>query len=215
MIVAFFDVDNTLIPDPSMEIRFIGYLIRKGVLDIKDGLRVLFRFIIYLLILSPGLIRYNKIYLKGKEASEIKALAKDFFYSEIVPKISQKALAAIEGHRSEGHKILFITGTLDFLAELIRDYLRADGLIVSQLEQVGGRYTGRTSSPFPYKKGKRELIGEYAEEEGIELDLSYAYGDRYSDRFLMGIVGHPVAVNPDRRLLRVARLKGWDVKWWD
>lgn len=215
MIAAFFDVDNTLFPDPSMEIRFIGYLIRKRKLDIRDGLRVSFKFIVYLLLLSPGRLRYNKVYLKGKGVSEIKALAKDFFSLEIAPRISKEALATIEEHRKKGHKVLLITGTLDFLAELMKDYIKTDDLIVSTLEQIGGRYTGRTSSPFPYKEGKRELIERYTEREDIELELSYAYGDRYNDRFLMEIVGHPVAINPDRRLFMVARLRGWEVRWWD
>jgi len=45
--------------------------------------------------------------------------------------------------------------------------------------------------------------------EDIDLKQSRAYSDSFSDLSMLEAVGFPVAVNPDRRLRRVARERGW------
>ena len=52
---------------------------------------------------------------------------------------------------------------------------------------------------------------ELAESENIDLSESYAYSDSESDLPMLRAVGHPVAVNPDRELERVAREEGWRI----
>jgi hypothetical protein len=55
-------------------------------------------------------------------------------------------------------------------------------------------------------------MAEVAAAEGIDLAASYAYSDSYTDAPMLEAVGHPVAVNPDRVLLKLAREKGWEVR---
>src|SRR3712207_7777615 len=62
------------------------------------------------------------------------------------------------------------------------------------------------STLFPYT-----TLFRSAQAEGIDLAASYAYSDSESDLPMLRAVGHPVAVNPDAPLLRVAREEGWDV----
>ena len=52
-----------------------------------------------------------------------------------------------------------------------------------------------------------------AVKEGIDLANSYAYSDSITDLPMLELVGHPVAVNPDRELTRVARERDWDMRW--
>jgi hypothetical protein len=54
-----------------------------------------------------------------------------------------------------------------------------------------------------------------AEREGIDLSESFAYSDSESDLPMLRAVGHPVAVNPDAELMRVARDEGWQVMTFD
>jgi len=74
-----------------------------------------------------------------------------------------------------------------------------------------GVYTGRPGGPFTYREGKAQAIRELAEREGIDLAASYAYSDSESDLPMLRAVGHPVAVNPDKELARVAREEGWEI----
>ena len=54
-----------------------------------------------------------------------------------------------------------------------------------------------------------------AEREDIDLAASWAYSDSESDLPMLRAVGHPVAVNPDAALARVAREEGWEILRFD
>ena len=76
---------------------------------------------------------------------------------------------------------------------------------------LGGAVTGREGGPFNYREGKAQAIRELAEREDLDLGASYAYSDSESDLPMLRLVGHPVAVNPDKTLARVAREEGWEI----
>jgi phosphoserine phosphatase len=90
-----------------------------------------------------------------------------------------------------------------------------DGGIGSRSEIVDGVYTGRAGGPFTYREGKADAMRELAAREGIDLARSWAYSDSESDLPMLRAVGHPVAVNPDAVLARVAREEGWAVLRFD
>ena len=62
---------------------------------------------------------------------------------------------------------------------------------------------------------RRWRFFELAEREGLDLALSYAYSDSESDLPMLRAVGHPVAVNPDTELARVAAQEGWETVRFD
>ena len=94
--------------------------------------------------------------------------------------------------------------------------LALDGAIGSQFSEVrDGVYTGRPAGLFIYRSEKALAISQLAEREGIDLAASYAYSDSESDLPMLRLVGHPVAVNPDRELARVAGDQGWEVLRFD
>ena len=58
------------------------------------------------------------------------------------------------------------------------------------------------------------MIREYAEKHGIDLGQSFAYTDSHGDLPMLECVGHPAAVNADRRLRQLAAVRGWPIKDW-
>jgi phosphoserine phosphatase len=92
--------------------------------------------------------------------------------------------------------------------------LSADGLIAASLAERNGRFTGRLTGPPVGEKEKARRVTEYAEAQGIDLAASYAYGDSVADAPMLEIVGRPNAVNPDKRLSRLAAARGWPVRRW-
>jgi phosphoserine phosphatase len=76
---------------------------------------------------------------------------------------------------------------------------------------VEGRFTGELDGPFIYGPGKAQAIEKLAADRGYDLNLSYAYSDSVSDLPMMETVGHPVAVNPDSELDKLAHERGWPV----
>ncbi|MGH2890107.1 MAG: HAD family hydrolase, partial [Solirubrobacteraceae bacterium] len=94
--------------------------------------------------------------------------------------------------------------------------LALDGAIGSDMSEVlDGAYTGRATGVFVYRRGKAEAIRLLAAREVIDLQASYAYSDSESDLPMLEAVGHPVAVNPDPALARIARERGWEVLRFD
>jgi HAD superfamily hydrolase (TIGR01490 family) len=120
------------------------------------------------------------------------------------------------GHQDAGRPVYIVTAATQDTAEMIAKVLGFDGGLGTPLEEdAEGRYTGKLAGPFAYREGKPMVMRTLAEEEGIALSESYAYSDSESDLPMLRAVGHPVAVNPDGPLARIAREEGWDVLRFD
>jgi len=114
-------------------------------------------------------------------------------------------------HQDAGRPAFIVTAASQGTAEMLAHVLFFDGAAGSKLEERDGVYTGRFDGPFCYGEGKPVRMRELADERGIDLAESWAYSDSASDLPMLRAVGHPVAVNPDSELARVAREEGWDV----
>ena len=98
--------------------------------------------------------------------------------------------------------------------EIVGDFAAAIGLtggIGTVAAVENGVYTGELAEPFCYGEGKAIAIEKLADERGYDLRLSYAYTDSAGDLPMLDIVGHPVAVNPDRKLETIAFERGWPI----
>jgi phosphoserine phosphatase len=129
----------------------------------------------------------------------------------ILPRVYPQMLEVAYAHQDAGRPVYICTAASQEVADLLAHVLTFDGGIGTVSEVADGVYTGRPGGPFTYREGKAEAIRALAEREGFELSESYAYSDSESDLPMLRAVGHPVAVNPDGPLARVAREEGWDV----
>jgi HAD superfamily hydrolase (TIGR01490 family) len=133
----------------------------------------------------------------------------------ILPLIYREVLDEAYAHQDAGRPVYIVTAASQELAEVLAHVLVLDGGLGMRSEVRDGVYTGKAVGPFTYREGKAEAIRELAAREGIDLTESYAYSDSESDLPMMRAVGHPVAVNPDRVLERVAREEGWRIMRFD
>jgi HAD superfamily hydrolase (TIGR01490 family) len=129
----------------------------------------------------------------------------------VLPRLYPRMLEVAYEHQDAGRRVYIVTAASQEMASLVAHVLGFDGGIGSRSEVVDGVYTGRPGGPFTYREGKAQALREIAAETGIDLDRSWAYSDSESDLPMLRAVGHPVAVNPDRLLARVAREEGWAV----
>jgi phosphoserine phosphatase len=107
--------------------------------------------------------------------------------------------------------VYICTAASQEMAEMLAHVLSFDGALGARSEVVDGHYTGRSAGPFTYREGKAAAMRELAAAADIDLAASYAYSDSGSDLPMLRVVGHPVAVNPDAELRRVAREEGWEI----
>lgn len=119
--------------------------------------------------------------------------------------------AIIDAYKAAGVPVYLATSSVDIFVEPLAAHLGVDGLLASRLEFADGVSTGRIegSPVFGPEKSRRmsELLTSLAVAAG---DCAF-YSDSIHDRPLLEAVGMPVAVNPDWRLRRLARNRGWKI----
>src|SRR5918997_5224693 len=148
--------------------------------------------------------------LRDVRVRDLQRLAPDVL-AGLLPRGYPGMLEIAYGHQDAGRPGFICTAASQEMAELMAIVLTFDGAVGSVAEVVDGQYTGRAGGPFTYREGKAQAIRELAAREGIDLGASWAYSASESDLPMLRLVGHPVAVNPDTVLARVARAEGWEV----
>jgi HAD superfamily hydrolase (TIGR01490 family) len=152
--------------------------------------------------------------IAGQRVIDLQRLGPDVL-AGILPLLYREVLAEAWAHQDAGRPAYIITAASQELAEVLAAVLVLDGGIGMRSEVRNGVYTGRADGPFTYREGKAEAIRALAAREQIDLAESYAYSDSESDLPMMRAVGHPVAVNPDSALEKVARGEGWRIMRFD
>lgn len=129
--------------------------------------------------------------------------------SEIASSAFPAARWLLQRHHDAGDLCVVLSASPQELVEVVGAALGADRAIGTRTEVVDGRFTGRLDGPFCHGAGKLERL---AEDLGpLDLAQASAYADSGSDLPLLSACGHPVAVNPDRRLREAATSAGWPV----
>ena len=145
-------------------------------------------------------------------ADELCDLANEAFHRFILPRCFPTAIRRIREHRSAGHTVVFITGALEFTVAPLEPL--ADVIACARMRIVDGRFTGELEEVPLAGDARATYLRGLAASRDADLSASYAYGDSLSDLPMLESVGHPVAVNPDARLRRVARDRRWAVERW-
>ena len=125
-----------------------------------------------------------------------------------------QALRKLEEHRERGHRIGIVSGSLEPVLVPLAETLGTDILLATETEMDGGRMTGRLVDGPLNGERKATALRRLSDSMGIDLERCYAYGDSYADKQFLESVGNPVAVNPDRRLRKIAETRGWPIRHW-
>jgi HAD superfamily hydrolase (TIGR01490 family) len=211
---AFFDLDRTLIAGSS-SFQFVRAAYKAGMLSRRDIARDAWDNVVFRLRGSTDAgtdalrERVGKM-LQGAKVRDLQRLSPGVL-AGVLPRLYPRMLEVAYAHQDAGRPIFICTAAAQEMAELMAIVLTFDGAVGSVAEVVDGVYTGREGGPFNYREGKAQAIRELAEREGIQLAASWAYSDSESDLPMLRLVGHPVAVNPDSELARVAREGGWEI----
>jgi HAD superfamily hydrolase (TIGR01490 family) len=211
---AFFDLDRTLMAGSSAyhfgrAMYKAGQMTRRQIArDAIDQIR--FRVEGATDAAVNGLLDRVLDGIKGRRVVDLRRLTPDVL-AGILPRVYPQMLEVVREHQDAGRPAYIATAASQPAAEILAQALVMDGALGTQWEIEDGVYTGRLEGPFAYGEGKARRLREFAAEQGIDLDASWAYSDAASDLPMLEAVGHPVAVNPDAELAEVAKREGWDV----
>jgi HAD superfamily hydrolase (TIGR01490 family) len=216
---AFFDLDRTLM-EGSSAFQFGRAAYRAGLLSRRQLVNDAWANIRFRLrgatdADTQALRDRVSASLAGTRVRDLDRLGADVL-AGVLPRIYPQMLALAHEHQDHGLPVYIVTAASQELASLLAHVLVLDGAIGSEFSEVrNGVYTGRPTGLFIYGTEKATAIRQLAEREEIDLTASFAYSDSASDLPMLRVVGHPVAVNPDRELLRVAHEEGWEVLRFD
>jgi HAD superfamily hydrolase (TIGR01490 family) len=214
---AFFDLDGTLLSEPSLEMRFFGALRQNNAIPLSNY--VLWAWEAFRLF-PRGIARVrqaNKRYLTGVNCDLV------FHHVDEIP-IFDEGIARIAWHVRQGHEIVLVTGTLEPLAQMaataIECELEARGIetitqvCATRLEEFHGRWTGRLLGDAMYGEAKRKFVLRFAQQRAIDLRNSFAYGNTVQDSYMLSAVGYAHVVNPNKQHATLANLYDWPVWHW-
>ncbi|MBI2706263.1 MAG: HAD-IB family hydrolase [Actinobacteria bacterium] len=216
MEAAFFDLDKTVIAKASM-VAFGRPLLDAGMISRWLMVRALWSHLIFELFGADEerMKKFRESALRitvGWDQARISALVRETLVEVIEPIVYDEALELIRRHQSFGRKVFIVSASPEEIVAPLAQYLGVDDAIATRARlDASGRYTGDVEF-YSYGPFKADAIREVAERDGIELAGSYAYSDSATDVPMLEAVGHPVAVNPDRELARIARERAWEVQ---
>jgi HAD superfamily hydrolase (TIGR01490 family) len=151
----------------------------------------------------------------GTHEETLAARCEDWFHADVLQHVSDAGRRTVERHRVSGDVVAIVTGASPYSARPLARHLGIEHVVASELE-VGpdGRFTGRYLEPLCYGDGKLTRARGLAEKLGFALAEATFYTDSLTDLPLLEAVRTPVAVNPDVRLARLARRRGWRIERW-
>jgi HAD superfamily hydrolase (TIGR01490 family) len=208
---AFFDVDRTVVRGSSMT-ALAGPLWRAGLLPGRSLLQAAVR---GLQFSARGFsetevqqsVRSIGDAVRGMEVARLRRVAERAVPRVLGPRLYAEALDLIAWHRRRGHLIFLVSASTHELIDRLGGIVGADGVVASEAEIVGGRYTGMVA--LCHGSAKVAAVRRLAAAHRVDLESSFAYGDAVGDIPMLQAVGHPTTVNADRRLSATARRNGW------
>src|SRR5919112_2511666 len=210
---AFFDLDRTLLRGASAPV--IGQALKSvGVTDRSvPGEQVLMR--IYDLFgenrPSMEVTRRAVRFATGWVQDQVREAGK-LAAETLADTVQPFAKPIFEEHRAAGRLLVLATTTPYDLIKPLADVLGFDDVIATRYATSDdGTYDGTFDGEFVWGPGKLRAITEWAKERGVDLAESWAYSDSFYDLPMLSAVGHPVAVNPDPRLVAVPPGRRWPI----
>ena len=208
-IIAYFDMDYTIL-DTSSGLLYVRYLREHHQITSRELLRVVWWSLLYKLSLIDLALAMPHLsaYAENASAAEMLQQTRAWFKDRVQPHVAPAAVERIRWHQTQGHLVVVISASTQFAVRPVAEFLGLDYLC-TQLAVEGDRLTGGVVEPACYGDGKIFWAKEFALAHAAQLSDSYFYTDSLSDLPLLKRIGHPVAVNPDLRLNRLARRRGW------
>lgn len=213
MAACYFDVDGTLVRTNLIQ-PTLYYLLNQGT-PVQTALQVGKALLRAPRMASAELLDrrlFNELLYSayaGMSEDRLVVLADEVWSSVLRPSLFPAARSLVEKSKAAGHDLVFVSGALDLIVDRLADYFGGGDVIANRLEMKDGIATGKLLKPVVAGPEKARIVRDHARKNGHDLDECFAFSDSYSDVPMLSVVGHPAAVNPDRRLSLLAKAYAW------
>lgn len=215
---AFFDLDRTLLRGASGPV-LTASLRAAGVISDRTvpGENLLYRLFDVIGENRPSMLlaRQGARFSKGQRRADVQhagELAADL----LVPLVCAYAAPIIESHKEAGRSVVLATTSPYDLVAPFAEQIGLDDVIATRYGvDDEGFYDGTIDGHFVWGPGKLAAVEDWADEHDVDLHGSWAYSDSFFDLPLLQKVEHPTVVNPDPRMLVMATLRRWPIRYLD
>ena len=213
---AFFDLDKTIIAKSSV-LAFGRPFYREGLLSRRSIVKSLYAQVVFMLV-GADAQKMEKLRVamsamtRGWNRDHVASIVRDTLTDVIEPIIYAEALELFDDHHAAGRQVVIVSSAPMEVVVPLSEFLGADQAIGTRAEiDAEGNYTGELEF-YAYGANKADAVRELATSAHFDLSESYAYSDSITDLPMLELVGHPVVVNADKELARVAREREWEIR---
>lgn len=180
------------------------------------------------LLLIPLILKYKYPFLSRKSKEEIKVEfmhkfvnifhgmnkkeiddyflkvekdAKQYYNKEIIEKIPD--------FKEENYELVLLSGAFYELLKIVGNSLQFDEVIGSSI--LKDRFNEIDKFSVLSGSLKLEVLKIKYASEDVNWDSSYAFADSIDDLSLLESIGNPVVVDPDQKLLNIAKKRNWEI----
>ncbi|KAF3361477.1 hypothetical protein PHSC3_001851 [Chlamydiales bacterium STE3] len=208
---SFFDLDHTLLK-VNISFSFGKYLFQKGKFPRFQVLYCAaqyFRHKFLGLSLSALHEKIFQAYFVGKSVHEMAGFVEDFLNKELNHFLYLPAFLEMQKAILNHEQVILLSSSPDFLVAPIA---KRFGISYHATEYKNDD-KNHFSSVANVLSGevKAEIVKKLALDQSIATKNITAYSDSYLDLPFLKMAGRPVAVNPDRALLKVCQQNSWPI----
>jgi HAD superfamily hydrolase (TIGR01490 family) len=211
--IAFFDLDYTLL-NTSSGLTYIKEIIKQRRIPLWVlgylGLGYQFRFIDF------GQTHARLITYVGRPGKiETTKFFEGWVSRRLLSRLTPAGIAKIEWHKRQGHRVVIISASIEEIVRPIAYHLGlGDDYLCTRLAAQNNHYTGQLDGPLCYGPGKVYWAKTWTLQNNLDFPqaIGYFYTDSSTDLPLLEIATHPVAVNPSRKLAKIAASRGWPIE---
>jgi HAD superfamily hydrolase (TIGR01490 family) len=214
--LAIFDLDNTLL-DGDSDYNWGLFLAREGLVDKKIHQVMNEKFYADYNLGKLDIYEFTEFqfqFFKNNPRKLLDKLLARYIDEVAEAMITKKARSLVAEHRDNGDKLLIITATNSYITKPIGNLFGIDDLIGTDLEEVGGEFTGKVKGIPSFKEGKVDRLNLWLKQKELtfeNLERTFFYSDSQNDLPLLRIVSNPVAANPDQVLEKEASKNKWPI----
>jgi HAD superfamily hydrolase (TIGR01490 family) len=212
---AFFDLDHTILKINSGE-SFLRRAYKNGLLSDRKLLHAYCLAILYKCNLADPSAIIEKLngWLAKAPVKSIESLCNEIVEKDLIPAIRPEIIHEIKMHKSQGADLVILSSVIAPVCARMANYLEMNSVICSEMEIVDQRYTGRPVGEFCFRNEKLNRMNQYLHFNNYTHEHTFYYADSIDDLPVLKSVGHPVCVNPEKRLKKIARKNNWVIHSW-
>ncbi len=210
--IAYFDLDHTILEGNSAN-HLVEEARKRGIMTPRKYMNALYLSILYKMGLGDPIHMIHRMlaWLDGLGEETVNSLCQEVFASQLAHTIRPEILSSMQQHRDSSGAVVLLSSATAPICKPVFNFLQLDDVICTHLHSVNGTLTGRTEGKLVYGEEKKRRLLEHCEKHGYDPAEAWYYGDSHTDFHVMEAVGNPVAVAPDRLLLKKARELGWPI----